>query len=408
MNILFAITGIAFALFVAFLFSFDRKNIDFKKTLIMIFIQVLIVLFMMNTTIGLTILTALGSFFEGLINVSKAGINFVFGDIQNKNGFTFFLNVLLPLVFISVLIGIFNYIKVLPFIIKYVGIAINKITRMGRLESYFAISTAMFGQPEVYLTIKDIIPRLSRAKLYTIATSGMSAVSMAMLGSYMQMIEPKFVVTAVMLNIFSALIIASVINPYKSDDSDVEIDNLTKSTETKSVNGKTGKPKKVAFFQMIGDSAMDGFKIAVVVAVMLLAFISLMEAINIIFGSVGLNFKQLIGYLFAPIAFLMGIPWSEAVPAGSLMATKLITNEFVAMLDFKNVLGDVSARTQGIISVYLVSFANFGTVGIIVGSIKGISDKQGEKVASFAIEVATWFNSSFNHFRINYWLSIVN
>ncbi|MBG1559127.1 NupC/NupG family nucleoside CNT transporter, partial [Staphylococcus aureus] len=160
MNILFAITGIAFALFVAFLFSFDRKKIDFKKTLIMIFIQVLIVLFMMNTTIGLTILTALGSFFEGLINISKAGINFVFGDIQNKNGFTFFLNVLLPLVFISVLIGIFNYIKVLPFIIKYVGIAINKITRMGRLESYFAISTAMFGQPEVYLTIKDIIPRL--------------------------------------------------------------------------------------------------------------------------------------------------------------------------------------------------------------------------------------------------------
>ncbi|HIH0693245.1 TPA: NupC/NupG family nucleoside CNT transporter [Staphylococcus aureus] len=385
MNILFAITGIAFALFVAFLFSFDRKNIDFKKTLIMIFIQVLIVLFMMNTTIGLTILTALGSFFEGLINVSKAGINFVFGDIQNKNGFTFFLNVLLPLVFISVLIGIFNYIKVLPFIIKYVGIAINKITRMGRLESYFAISTAMFGQPEVYLTIKDIIPRLSRAKLYTIATSGMSAVSMAMLGSYMQMIEPKFVVTAVMLNIFSALIIASVINPYKSDDSDVEIDNLTKSTETKSVNGKTGKPKKVAFFQMIGDSAMDGFKIAVVVAVMLLAFISLMEAINIMFGSVGLNFKQLIG--FAPIAFLMGIPWSEAVPAGSLMATKLITNEFVAMLDFKNVLGDVSARTQGIISVYLVSFANFGTVGIIVGSIKGISDKQGEKVSSFAMRL---------------------
>lgn len=294
---------------------------------------------------------------------------------------------LLPLVFISVLIGIFNYIKVLPFIIKYVGIAINKITRMGRLESYFAISTAMFGQPEVYLTIKDIIPKLSRAKLYTIATSGMSAVSMAMLGSYMQMIEPKFVVTAVMLNIFSALIIASVINPYKSDDTDVEIDNLTKSTETKTLNGKTGKPKKVAFFQMIGDSAMDGFKIAVVVAVMLLAFISLMEAINILFGSVGLNFRQLIGYVFAPIAFLMGIPWSEAVPAGSLMATKLITNEFVAMLDFKNVLGDVSARTQGIISVYLVSFANFGTVGIIVGSIKGISDKQGEKVASFAMRL---------------------
>ncbi|MDN8848491.1 NupC/NupG family nucleoside CNT transporter, partial [Staphylococcus aureus] len=85
----------------------------------------------------------------------------------------------------------------------------------------------MLGQPEVYLTIKEMIPKLSKAKLYTITTSGMSAVSMAMLGSYMQMLEPKFVVTAVMLNIFSALIIASVINPYKSDDKDVEISNLT-------------------------------------------------------------------------------------------------------------------------------------------------------------------------------------
>ncbi|WP_353418437.1 nucleoside transporter C-terminal domain-containing protein [Staphylococcus delphini] len=384
MSILFTITGILFALLIAYLFSFDRKNIDFKKPAIMLGVQVLLVLFMMNTTIGLTILTSLGSFFEGLINVSKAGINFVFGDIENKGGFTFFLNVLLPLVFISVLIGIFNYIKILPFIIKYIGIAINTVTRMGRLESYFAISTAMLGQPEVYLTVKDTIPKLSKAKLYTIATSGMSAVSMAMLGSYMQMIEPKYVVTAVMLNIFSALIVASVINPYKSDNSDVEIKNLTQSIEH--VN-QTGKNKKVSFFQMIGDSAMDGFKIAIIVAVMLLAFISLMEAINIVFSSVGLDFKQLIGYIFAPIAFIMGVPWGEAVSAGTLMATKLITNEFVAMLDFKNVLGDVSLRTQGIISVYLVSFANFGTVGIIVGSIKGISDKQGEKVASFAMRL---------------------
>ena len=107
-----------------------------------------------------------------------------------------------------------NYFKILPFLIKIIGWIINKITHMGQLESYIAISTSMLGQPEVYLTVKNIIPSLSKEKLYTIATSGMS-VSMAMLGSYMQMIDPKYVVTAVVLNIFSALIIASVINPYK-------------------------------------------------------------------------------------------------------------------------------------------------------------------------------------------------
>ncbi|SUK03405.1 pyrimidine nucleoside transport protein [Staphylococcus agnetis] len=379
MSILFTMTGVVFALFIAYIVSFDRKHIDFKKTLIMLVIQVLMILFMMNTSIGLNILTALGKFFEGLMNISKAGIDFVFGDLENKGGFTFFMHVLLPLVFISVLIGILNYFKILPFVIKYVGLVINKITRMGRLESYFAISTSMLGQPEVFLTIKDLIPKLSKAKLYTITTSAMSAVSMAMLGSYMQMIEPKYVVTAVMLNIFSALIIASVINPYEANDADVEIENLTETP--------TKRQSRTPFFQMIGDSAIDGFKIAITVAIMLLAFISLMEAINVIFSAVGLNFKQLIGYIFAPIAFIIGVPWSEAVQAGSIMATKLITNEFVAMLDFKDMAKDLSDRTVGIISVYLVSFANFGTVGIIVGAIKGISGEQGNKVAAFALKL---------------------
>ncbi|ALN77446.1 NupC/NupG family nucleoside CNT transporter [Staphylococcus agnetis] len=379
MSILFTMTGVVFALFIAYIVSFDRKHIDFKKTLIMLVIQVLLILFMMNTSIGLNILTALGKFFEGLMNISKAGIDFVFGDLENKGGFTFFMHVLLPLVFISVLIGILNYFKILPFIIKYVGLVINKITRMGRLESYFAISTSMLGQPEVFLTIKDLIPKLSKAKLYTITTSAMSAVSMAMLGSYMQMIEPKYVVTAVMLNIFSALIIASVINPYEANDADVEIENLTETP--------TKRQSRTPFFQMIGDSAIDGFKIAITVAIMLLAFISLMEGINVIFSAVGLNFKQLIGYIFAPIAFIIGVPWSEAVQAGSIMATKLITNEFVAMLDFKDMAKDLSDRTVGIISVYLVSFANFGTVGIIVGAIKGISGEQGNKVAAFALKL---------------------
>lgn len=385
MSIIFAITGIFFALFIAFLFSYNRKAIDFKKPVIMLIVQIIIVVFMMNTTIGLTILTTLGSFFEELINISKAGIEFVFGGLQNKGASTFFITVLLPLVFISVLIGVLNYFKILPFIIKYVGIIINKITRMGRLESYFAISTSMLGQPEVYLTIKEMIPKLSKEKLYTITTSGMSAVSMAMLGSYMQMIEPKYVVTAVMLNIFSALIIASVINPNQSDDSDVEISNL--SSDKSNSNSDETKSKNVPFFQMIGDSATDGFKIAVSVAIMLLAFISLMEAVTVLFNFVGLDFKQLIGFIFAPIAFIIGVPWNEAVQAGSLMATKLITNEFVAMLDYQKLAGDLTLRTQGIISVYLVSFANFGTVGIIVGAIKGFSDVQGNKVASFALRL---------------------
>src|SRR5699024_10300817 len=126
MSILFAYTGIIFALFIAFLFSYNRKSIDFKKPLVVLIVQIVIVVFMMNTNIRLTILTGLGSLFEELLNIRKAGIDFVFGGLQNKGASTFFITVLLPLLYISVLIGVLNYFKFLPFIIKYVGIIINK------------------------------------------------------------------------------------------------------------------------------------------------------------------------------------------------------------------------------------------------------------------------------------------
>jgi nucleoside transport protein len=129
----------------------------------------------------------------------------------------------------------------------------------------------------------------------------------------MTMLEPHFVVTAVVLNIFSALIVANIINPYDLD----EDEDIIETEET----------GHVPFFQMVGDSVMDGFKIVITVAAMLLGFIALMELINVIFlGVFHVSFDTVMGYIFAPVAFLMGVPWAEAVQAGGIMATKLVTN----------------------------------------------------------------------------------
>ncbi|MDM5226035.1 nucleoside transporter C-terminal domain-containing protein [Cytobacillus sp. NJ13] len=374
MNFIFFITGILLVFVIGFLVSNNRKQIKYKRILIMLAVQLILVFFMMNTSIGLTVLTKVGSFFESLMKIADAGIQFVFGGMVNEGATTFFFVALLPLVFMSVLIGILNYIKVLPFIIKYIGLILSKITGMGRLESYFAVSTAALGQPEVFLTIIKQIPLLSQKRLYTICTSAMSAVSMAMVGAYMTMLEPKYVVTAVVLNIFSALIVANIINPYDLEEND----DLIQVEEN----------ERVPFFQMVGDSVMDGFKIVIVVAAMLLGFISLMELVNVIFlGVFDVSFQTVIGYIFAPIAFLMGIPWAEAVQAGGIMATKLVTNEFVAMLSFGDIANGLSDKTIAIVSVYLVSFANFGTVGIVAGSIKSISEKQGSYVAKYSLKL---------------------
>ncbi|KOP65473.1 pyrimidine nucleoside transporter NupC [Bacillus sp. FJAT-18019] len=374
MNFIFLITGLLLVFIIGFLVSNNRHKIKYKRVLIMLAVQILLVYFMMNTSIGIIVITKVGLLFEKLMEIANAGIQFVFGGMANDGQSPFFLGVLMPLVFMSVLIGILNYIKVLPFIIKYLGLFLSKITGMGKLESYFAISTSALGQPEVFLTIIKQIPLLSKERLYTICTSAMSAISMAMVGAYANMLEPKFVVTAVVLNIFSALIVANIINPYDLDENEdlVEIE----------------EKERLPFFSMVGESVMDGFKIAIIVAAMLLGFISLMQLVNVIFQSAfQVSFDTILGYIFAPIAFLMGVPWAEAVQAGGIMATKLITNEFVAMLHFGEITNQLSSKTIAIVSVYLVSFANFGTLGIISGSIKSISDKQGEHVAKFATKL---------------------
>lgn len=374
MNFIYLITGILLVFVVGFIFSNDRKNIKYKRILIMLGVQLVLVFFMMHTSIGLNIIVTIGKFFESLMSIADAGIDFVFGGMVNKGESTFLFDALLPLVFMAVLIGMLNYFKILPVIIKYLGWAVSKITGMGKLESYFAVSTAALGQPEVFLTIKKQIPQLSQKRLYTISTSAMSAVSMAMLGAYMTMLEPKYVVTAVVLNIFSALIIANIINPYDLD----EKEDIVQNEET----------KRVPFFQMIGDSVMDGVKIVITVAGMLLGFIALMELVNVIFSTFfQVSFQTIIGYVFAPVAFIMGVPWSEVVQAGSIMATKLVTNEFVAMLSFEEIASGLSEKTTAIVSVYLVSFANFGTIGIITGSIKAISEKQGNFIAKFSLKL---------------------
>ncbi|WP_145367761.1 nucleoside transporter C-terminal domain-containing protein, partial [Staphylococcus aureus] len=173
--------------------------------------------------------------------------------------------------------------------------------------------------------------------------------------------------------------------PYKSHHTHVEIDNLTKSTQTKSVNPKTRKPNKLAFFQMIPHTPIHRFKIPLLLPLIFLPFISLIQPINIIFPTLPFNFKHLIPYFFPPIPFLIPIPSTQPLPPPSLIPTKLITNHFLPILHFKNLFPHLSPTTQPIISLYLLSFPNFATLRIILPSIKPITHNQPQKLPSFPI-----------------------
>ncbi|WP_028545093.1 NupC/NupG family nucleoside CNT transporter [Paenibacillus taiwanensis] len=375
MKFVYALLGLLLVFGLAYAVSNNRKGIRYKPILAMIVTQLVLGFIVLNTEIGIVLIKFVSGLFDKLMQFGIGGVEFVFGGLQNEGASTFFLNVLLPIVFISVLIGILNFIKVLPFIIKYVGLALSKINGMGKLENYVAVSAAVLGQSEVFLTTKKQLGQVSKQRLYTLCTSAMSAVSVAIVGAYMTMLEPKYVVVAIILNIFSALIIASLINPYK-----------VPPEEDVAVVQEEGK--KESFFQMISESIMDGFKVAIIVGAMLIGFIALMNMINWVFEAIfQLSFQNVLGYIFAPVAFLMGVPWSEAVSAGGIMATKLVTNEFVAMLNFKDIASGMSDRTVGIVSVFLVSFANFSSIGIITGAVKALHDKRGDEVAQFGLKL---------------------
>ncbi|MFD0769932.1 NupC/NupG family nucleoside CNT transporter [Bacillus sp. CGMCC 1.60114] len=367
------VLGLIVVFFLAFIASNNRKHIKFKSILIMLIIQLILTFLLLNTQMGLVLVTAISNLFSKLLEYAAAGINFVFGGLLNKGEMSFFLNVLLPIVFISMLIGILQHFKILPFVIRWVGFLLSKINGLGKLESYNAVASAIVGQSEVFITVKKQLGQIPKHRLYTLCASAMSTVSMSIVGAYMTMIEPKYVVTALVLNLFSGFIIVLIINPYdvKDEEDILEI-----------------KEEKQTFFEMLGEYILDGFRVAVVVGAMLIGFVALISAINGLFGIIfGITFQQLLGYAFSPIAFIIGIPATEIVQAGSIMATKLITNEFVAMMDLNKLANTLSPRTVGIISVFLVSFANFSSIGILSGAVRSLHEKQGNVVARFGLKL---------------------
>lgn len=374
MKYIIAILGLLVVVGLAVLVSSDRKKIKYKPIILMIIIQLILSFLLLNTKFGLVLVKGIANAFGKLLEYAGEGISFVFGGIANEGQAPFFLNVLLPIVFISVLIGIFQYLKILPLVMKGIGVVLSKINGMGKLESYNAVASLVVGQSEVFITLKKQLGQLPPHRMYTLCASAMSTVSMSIVGAYMTMIEPKYVVTALVLNLFGGFIIASIINPYTVDEKE---DILI-----------VQEGEKQSFFEMIGEYILDGFKVAVIVGAMLIGFVALIAAVNSVFDmAFGITFQEILGYIFAPIAFIMGVPASELISAGGIMATKLVTNEFVAMIELTEIAGNMSERTLGIISVFLVSFANFSSIGIISGAVKGLHEKQGNTVARFGLKL---------------------
>ncbi|GAA0470866.1 NupC/NupG family nucleoside CNT transporter [Alkalibacillus silvisoli] len=379
MDIILGLLAIASVIGLAMLMSSNRNKIPFKGIGIMLVLQALITWFMFNTEIGRIIIEWIADVFEKLIEFGREGVEFVVGGIamtDPDDPNVFFFDVLLIIIFFATILSVLTYLKVLPLIIKYVGGALSKVTGLPKIESFTAVNSMFFGQSEALIAIKSQFHRITENRLYIVSASAMGSVSASIIGAYMTMIPPEYVLVAIPLNMFSALIVASIIAPPDVSGEDDEVD-VNDVSDSKSI------------FEAMANGAMDGGKIALIVATMLIAFLAALELVNYVVGAVipGASLELGLGYLLLPLTFLMGISPGEMLDAGSLMGLKVVTNEFVAMLQFIEMQDQFSEKTVGIVSVFLTSFANFGSIGIIAGTVAGMDTEKGKTVSRFGMKL---------------------
>ncbi|MFD2924455.1 NupC/NupG family nucleoside CNT transporter [Halobacillus naozhouensis] len=357
--------------------SNDRKNINYFGVGVMLLAQLITTFVMFETEVGAWLINKVSWVFNKLIEYGTVGVNFVLGGVATEDGASvFFFNVLLLIIFFATILSVLTYLKILPFIIKYLGQFLSYITRLPKIESFNAVNSIFFGQSEAIIAIKSQFKHLSDNRLYIVSASAMGSVSASIVGAYIGILPAEYVLVALPLNMFSALIVASLIAPVKvaKEDDYVDIHDVSGSK---------------SIFEAMGNGALDGGKIALIVAAMLIAFIASLELVNALFSFLfaGFTLQEALGYIIAPIGFLMGIPASEVVDAGAIMGTKIVTNEFVAMLEFQGMVDQVSEKTVGIVTVFLTSFANFSSIGIIAGTVQGIDADKGARVSGFGMKL---------------------
>ncbi|WP_174616161.1 NupC/NupG family nucleoside CNT transporter [Virgibacillus ihumii] len=377
MDILLGLLAILIVLGIAFLMSNDRKNINYRGIGVMLVGQILTTWFMFATEIGQAVINGISAGFNKLIEFGSDGVSFILGGVaRTEGGSIFFFDVLLLIIFFSTILSVLTYLKILPPIIKYLGGFLSKITGLPKIESFNAVNSIFFGQSEALLAIKSQFHHLNKNRLYIVSASAMGSVSASIVGAYIQILPAEYVLVALPLNMFSALMIASVIAPVTVPKEEDHVDIKDVSTDK-------------SIFEAMGNGALDGGKIALIVAAMLVAFIASLNLVNwlIQFIFAGVTLQEILGYILAPLGILMGIDASEVIRAGGVMGTKIVTNEFVAMLEFEKMLGAMSEKTIGIVTVFLTSFANFSSIGIIAGSVQAIDSKKAVEVSGFGMKL---------------------
>ena len=375
-----SLLGIITILVAAWLLSTDRKNIPLRTVSLAFLLQISFALLVLYVPMGKEALNAATGAVSSLINYGQEGINFLFGGLTN-NGFVFAINVLGIIIFFSALISGLYHIGFMPKVINLIGGALQKFLGTGRAESLSATANIFVGMIEAPLVVKPYLKHMTDSQLFAVMVCGLASVAGGTLVGYASLgVDLNYLIAAAFMSAPAGLLMAKILVPGRAGDvqenieSDVEIPRATNVVEA------------------MADGAMSGLRIAVAVGATLLAFISVIAMLNGLLGIVGgwfgvnLSFELLLGYVFAPVAWLIGVPWSEAVVAGSLIGNKIVVNEFVAFIQLMDAKEVLSEHSQAIVTFALCGFANISTMAILIGGLGSLVPERRSFISQYGFK----------------------
>jgi len=381
---LISLFGILVLLALGFVISKHRRDINWR-TIGVAFIGA----FALYFPVGRSVLESVSGGVSGVLSYAQAGIDFLFGNLGRASsdgiGFVFALQVLPIIIFFSSLVSVLYYIGIMGRVIRIVGGALQALLGTSRAESMSATANIFVSQTEAPMVIKPFVGKMSNSELFAVMVGGMATVAGSVLAGYVALgVEMKYLLAASFMAAPGGFLMAKLLLPETQ-----EIDNHEEVVEQ-----ETEQYANVIDAAAGGASA--GLQLAVNIGAMLIAFVALIAMLNGLLGWVGayiglpdLSMQGILGQLFRPIAFILGVPWEESAVAGSMIGQKLVLNEFVAFLDFSAQQASMSLHTQAVVTFALCGFANFSSIAILLGGLATIAPHRRSDVARMGLRAVT-------------------
>src|ERR1700735_4744374 len=385
MHRLVGILGMITMMSLAFLFSTNRRAIRYKTVAWGLGLQIVFAFLVMRWEYGRLLFQKAGAAVNWVLDFAFFGSQFVFGDLGKKGspmGFFFAFQVLPTIIFIAAVFAVLYYYGVMQFIIKQAARVMTGLMGASGAESLNVAASIFMGQTEAPLTIRPFLPKLTKSELMTVMTSGMAHISGGMMAAYIRVggADAKSLLTAVIMTAPGTLLMAKMLVP---------------ETEQPLTAGRVEMPATERESNVLGAIArgtVDGLHLALNVGAMLIVFLALLAFVNACMGWIHLhvgwfpyNLQLVLGWMFSPVAWLIGIPWHDAAAIGNLLGTRMVLNEFVAFAQLGAIKGSLDPRSFTIATFALCGFANFSSIGIQIGGIGALAPEQRHQLAKFGI-----------------------